>query len=65
MRTLISFVKALVGLAIRRWILGQMITLLISLGFIAALSIALIGIASYVNTRLNGRPVRGEIRRLA
>ncbi|MGD9091511.1 MAG: hypothetical protein PVF74_01590 [Anaerolineales bacterium] len=65
MSALISFIKAIIVRAISRWILSQLVTLLLSLGLIAALSIAVIGIASYMKTRLNGRPLRGEVPRLA
>jgi hypothetical protein len=61
MSALISFIKAIIVRAISRWILSQLVTLLLSLGLIAGLLIAVIGIASYVKKRLNGRPLRSEV----
>jgi dipeptide/tripeptide permease len=60
MSALISFIKAIIVRAISRWILSQVVTLLLSLGLIAGLLIALISFANYARKRLKGHSVPSD-----
>jgi hypothetical protein len=64
MKALISFVRAMVARAVERWILGQLITLLISLGLIAAMLLALRRFANYTKAHLSEQSVHADIPQL-